>query len=853
MSDHQHLLSSSGEDRPFDIGRWAEWQTAPACTKFVGHSKDTRKFLTVMELTGYAGTNPDMGASYDLEMKTFLNREDVGSPSGFPSPVCEEEEEGVRRMRLHSRRPAFVIGEDEEDEDFEFGGPKAQSKSDAHSDCVENVQSGSTQVDNVPFTDSNTASLESPSNRDVEILPKVVDNVYSSETTDTLSMEQNRVQSPTDVSEDFEVPPPPSFSELEWMEGISSQPCSQLNILQHTSLPQPSPSSTHISATSTPVAAASSDVHTKCIPATSSMSSSTDAGGFKIPHTPPSSTHKPAVNTSRTSRDIVADVGSNDQATSPCLRRAGVVASSPRAPSLLKPSNISSPSGTCDSEEDSFCLVRTTRLHGKRKLMTIKTLSPCETSSNSSPPAHSTPRHLLQKRTPPIVEGESEFESPLKSKRKRKAHFSSDESLILQEESEGSDEGGEESDESVVDLSEDPEEDWQKCELKTRRKKAKEFIEGEAELSEEDIGKYSSDEPDDLDNYNVVDSFINDATILTQVTPTQRGKKRKGSRPPQNMFDVYRKSLRSPQNNLFSSRAKNHGRFRMVLSQRHGILRKYAKKAGFDVSLGKPNKSRKHVRSNEDTFADSSQSSEMSEAEEVLVPFGEESQEDLGSEVDSDTIMETGRKKNVSTFDEEELYHDVVDELLADEVYGKQEESSGSNQPAQNTTSLQDQPATCNRNSTVAPPSMRSLSSSPVTATATVCSTEPTAVRNPSDPSTLKRSLEPSDLHHQESSLEGKLTTQEIAVESKSEPLPSFLQDVSPGFKILRPGSTRMMPGSPPVKTSGECTQNLPTTHKKAMQCVVGPGIIVSFSASSVLCMHVQWTRTFVIVDASLS
>ena len=69
------------------------------------------------------------------------------------------------------------------------------------------------------------------------------------------------------------------------------------------------------------------------------------------------------------------------------------------------------------------------------------------------------------------------------------------------------------------------------------------FLDDEAELSGSDINDFSSDETDD-ENEDEMDSFIDDATQLTQRTPSAT--KPRPASSPVDMMAVYRQSLMSP-------------------------------------------------------------------------------------------------------------------------------------------------------------------------------------------------------------------------------------------------------------------------------------------------------------------
>jgi len=113
------------------------------------------------------------------------------------------------------------------------------------------------------------------------------------------------------------------------------------------------------------------------------------------------------------------------------------------------------------------------------------------------------------------------------------------------------------------------------------------YLEEEAELSSDGHFEGSSDEEMELDSndYDCDDSFINDASLLTQVSPTQHpASATRGTCPPASMGDVYRRSLMSP-DTLFAGKRRGAGnQYRMVFSQRHRLLDHYINKAGFKVA-----------------------------------------------------------------------------------------------------------------------------------------------------------------------------------------------------------------------------------------------------------------------------
>lgn len=176
--------------------------------------------------------------------------------------------------------------------------------------------------------------------------------------------------------------------------------------------------------------------------------------------------------------------------------------------------------------------------------------------------------------------------------------------------------------------------------------KGSEFLEEEADWSSDGAPDESdSDQSDggDLNEYDGEDSFINDNSMLTQISPTQRvARSSKISKVQANSNNFYLQSLMSPDDHLFAGKRRGCGnKYRMVFSQRHELLNHYINKAGFKVAEGCRTKRRRkttdekhYLDGDKDLFETDSSSSE---AEEVNVHYGEEElSQSFGHETCSD-------------------------------------------------------------------------------------------------------------------------------------------------------------------------------------------------------------------------
>ena len=160
-----------------------------------------------------------------------------------------------------------------------------------------------------------------------------------------------------------------------------------------------------------------------------------------------------------------------------------------------------------------------------------------------------------------------------------------------------------------------------------------EFFEEEAEWSSDDAPRESgTDQSDlgDLNNYDCEDSFINDNSMLTQLSPTRRvATSSKISNAQSNSNNFYLQSLMSPEDRLFAGKRRGCGsKYRMVFSQRHELLNHYINKAGFKVADGGRTKHKRKTTDEKRHFDDDNglfeTDSSNSEAEEVNVHYGEE-------------------------------------------------------------------------------------------------------------------------------------------------------------------------------------------------------------------------------------
>ena len=769
---HRHLVSTARkratgkeeeeeeEDRLCDFGQWAEFQAAPDSTHLVPHSKWTKMYLTTLELMDVMQQgSSDAGTNYEMEMRTFLNKDDV-STARLPPRAGGGRREGVQPTLSKRRGRRAAILSDEEDEDFMPA--KKQLSLDSESTTGSAKSAAGMHCNPVSAIEKEMES----SSIQVELCGTPPQGLPSSSTDGGPIAYDREGSSPSDGGEGAatDVPLPPSFSELDWLDSVASSQ-------QRHSVAWSGVDSSPRKMTSTPLkdsplpslqdrCGTHSETHSfQPLLSSTAERGALVAGDFKVPPAvsrrlslSPSVQHtvlispelpcegvkekwvkkedeKTEGNTSTNSasvpisaveenlsttvscehgadnsmetdceqvRDDVNLVGDSDieedgindpsasilLCTSPFVDK-GVVRGtlpSPKSPALLSPPLVPSHTG---GGEGSVSLPEESPLNfqhrkrGKRmrsrRNMLLSQFSPSPKREENQTCGASGSTPIVRKKKCHIVisdEGsDGDFEAPLRKPEKRaRAHFGkSDEDSQVEETAAFPVAVSADKEEDMIeDSSEDSDsaEDWQKCERKLSKKVANDFLVDEAELSADSIVQYSSDEPDDPDAYDCKDSFINDTTLLTQVTP--KGKKSRKScrgKPSPNMMGMYRRFLRSPNDVLFGGRGQRDGvragRCRMVLSQRHGVLRKYAKKAGFKVPFVSPNQTVAPSSSAEDISGEcetlSQDTGESSEAEEVqMMHYGEEEEEDEEMEEEGNEGVEE------ETQDPDELAEEVA-------------------------------------------------------------------------------------------------------------------------------------------------------------------------------------------------
>lgn len=110
------------------LSEWLPWQTTPHAVKAVSHSRRTEHLIELLEFTELQGGRGDDDESYDLEMMSFLNEEDILKPGQKeddaeeilvfetdPSVACQENEDTSKITKKAKKSRKKLQLEDETD------------------------------------------------------------------------------------------------------------------------------------------------------------------------------------------------------------------------------------------------------------------------------------------------------------------------------------------------------------------------------------------------------------------------------------------------------------------------------------------------------------------------------------------------------------------------------------------------------------------------------------------------------------------------------------------------------------------------------------------------------------------
>ena len=131
-------LSARGKNKfSLDLGKWTYLQTASTPTKLIGHSSRSYALMSILEFADLLQTNDGMGENYDLEMRTYLNEEDIKFSSLDDVHPKNAWDEGARPRKVDDKHRAFL--DLSSDEDFKVSTVEKGVVSAPQTDKVVNV------------------------------------------------------------------------------------------------------------------------------------------------------------------------------------------------------------------------------------------------------------------------------------------------------------------------------------------------------------------------------------------------------------------------------------------------------------------------------------------------------------------------------------------------------------------------------------------------------------------------------------------------------------------------------------------------------------------------------------------
>ncbi len=733
--------SSTSQSRKkfhLSLNRWTHCQNAPIPTAMTGHSSRTQQLSFALEFIELLNSSEGVGQSYDLEMETFLNRDDVLS-SGSQETRNNGETSDIQQKKKKSRQIRKILDDSSDEDDFQSKMVPADKDNTA-----ESASPKATKEDEiVTVEDTEEMNYDDPVN-EIDSDDELDCDAPVEEISSHKEPKEDTTAFTAFTASQHVVPRAPSLDSLDWLDEMepSQMPSSLANktriepkSLQEASCsesvskkreefqfvtPKAPPSSrrSRIQASSTPISTAGSN-RKRISPLsddklfqdsvelfddlavneifdnfsdTSVLSSSTSTRKPKISEC----IHPVGGRTPQPFKSITKD-SLSEQSSHETNEDCIIIDSDPednevdREESRHKslPSVHDSP---CTSD-DSFL-----QIHGQRRKRACKAINHLLESPSTPPQQAATCVEISADISPSSKENagtlggikksgsagewlstrqprsknvkkvtrfnlsnssdEDDFDMPLMQRIRKRAKRTSQ------------------------DLSDhacqSPLADLPRRERRAQPRKRKlldGFVEAEAEVSS---GEGDNEPPSqhqhlqDSNEYDIEDSFINDNSMLTQVSPSQRERVKSGAHTStsagSSSGNMYLQSLMSPEDHLFGGRKKGKvggggNQYRMVFSQRHQILNHYIKKAGFSVdddgSVRKDRKRHRRKRSESDEDSDS-----YDEAEEKNFHFGEEDFAEF-SQSQSTADMQADYSTTISKTSSSACLQDL--ELVADD------------------------------------------------------------------------------------------------------------------------------------------------------------------------------------------
>ena len=664
----ERKIRSYSNPESLSLNRWIHWQTAQIPSRFIHHSSKSNKLRTILEFTDQLQMSPELSNAYELEMKAFLNADDV---------CGEENNVGMAEGRsLAKRRQNRRMMDSDEDEDFKTPQKKRQKAEDYEDSTGQllNSPTGGPQTDHTLSDHSNHKFVHPP---DSECSP------HQSPSNDDITPP---LSPPV-------IPKPPNLSSIDWLDDVTSDLSSQFSSVQQTPascLPVPNQFHTFSATPSVGSSLLNLPKSPTFISPKMPLNSRKKSGSLKglnesissvakpssaviskdIVSRPPTSGSTPMRITMQDSSinkfdDIPSELLFGDDEGSDDISEPSLIPESPEKPEISN-HHITHMQHACTSSQERSPTPELPslmdRLNRQQLEVATKTKnivdadvpklqspdfhlndnsSKIGTTDSSSYPIHSTPttsRKGISFQTP---DSEEKFLRNARTLRKNRQPFKQPDFLCSQVTS--SSVGGYTSrnretnvgtnpvkvNHSHLDGSKEDSDDFVEQPLKKKRLSPQEsgnsFLQVEDEFFEdeaEESGGCKSTEEGDGYEYDYADSFINDNSVLTQHVSVGCNVESETSVVADQSsmkMGMYLRSLRSP-DTLFSKKNPGTGnQYRLAFSQRYKYLNKYMKKAGIKASPSAYRIQRNSKKKRgQGLLHEESEESEESEAEEVV-------------------------------------------------------------------------------------------------------------------------------------------------------------------------------------------------------------------------------------------
>ena len=95
------------------LTEWTAWQTPLQQVHFVNHSKRSRHFTEILEFCDFRRDCGDDDDSYDLEMQSFLNREDILQPGEVEATACVPEARKKTSREENGKKEDVLVSDDD--------------------------------------------------------------------------------------------------------------------------------------------------------------------------------------------------------------------------------------------------------------------------------------------------------------------------------------------------------------------------------------------------------------------------------------------------------------------------------------------------------------------------------------------------------------------------------------------------------------------------------------------------------------------------------------------------------------------------------------------------------------------